>query len=1191
MSDFFIRQAGDGKGALPKILGLSASPVKTAKATAKDLQQIEQNLHATAKTPKIHRSDLMRYVYKPELIQVHYHTELLNSTISRLLCALEDAYTHYDLMKDPFIMDLLKKQQEGYDISMKWQKTIISQKTYCHEQLRTLVSKAKDMAQELGTSAMEWYLHQCIVKFEKLVQNSDHQLLDWTVDEKRHLLSILERLPSSSVTHGPLMTLDNISSKVTALIDIIVAEMGNNPEFTGLVFVEQRVWVAALAEILSVHPRTRDLFRVGSFIGTSQSSNRKTSIASLPEPKNQQTTLEDFRAGRMNLILATSVLEEGIDVSSCHLVIDFEAPKNLKSFVQRRGRARKQESKYFIFTADIGNTKSSGSWQSLEAQMKATYEDDMRRVEQAEACERESEDGERFFEVTRTGWRTERMARKDAAFEGYKALYHAGLVNDNLLPFRHEVDEEAAEFQTADYRPSMVPVSSTFDPWLSIARYNGDNPHLWYRTLLEVCTSEEQPMYMVLLMPGTIPALPELILHWNEAKRYTVKASWLPGTTLSDDEIQLLRSITWNILQSVLYVEKSTRDFLWLLAPCDPTGHITNIGALTDWHASTQHEQPALEHVKRGRLVPADWGLVTYQGRKYILKSLDVSRPERIDSLKDVQLHTTRLPKRRDFLHPVPDNQEKNDAYTKIEILQAAECTVACLPISYSIFALLLPSILYRLEVQMITDTARTTILKPISFEPPQVPILVTALTSSATGEEDNYEKLEFLGDTILKFVASVHLMAKNLNWPESYLTGKKGKIVSNAFLSRATLASGLDQFIITKRFTGAKWRARYISQVLADTTSPLKEERSSKVVADVIESLIGASYVVGGLPKAFVCMQTLLPLEDWTRISDANQVLFNAAPSQDEIYGFEIVERLIGYTFTRKSLLVEALTHASYTGPSAHCSYERLEFLGDAVLDYIVTTRLFNSGLSHHTMHLVRAAIVTASFLTYSMFETTVKEELTNKSTMQPEVHDRALWQFLRSGGHKLLVARDTALKQYMNVREQIAAALEHGATFPWHLLALVDAPKFLSDIVESVIGAVYVDSHGDISACEVFVRRLGLINCVDRILCDQVDVTHPKVRLGLLAVEKDVKYVQIKDEQGDDVSNSKLYRCRVKVGGTCVGGVVEGTTRLSTETIAAFQAVEILEHEADTVMDDIDDEDVFVDAEEGGGIMLENW
>ncbi|CAO2651114.1 Nn.00g094110.m01.CDS01 [Neocucurbitaria sp. VM-36] len=1252
MSDFF--RVENRSASLPKILGLSASPIMKARATAQDLQHIEQNLHATAKTPKVHRTDLIRYVHKPELVQIRYHVEPLENTCSHLLFALENAYTSYDLMKDPYVMDLLKRQQDGYDITRQLQKTLTGRKTYCNEQLRTLVSKSKDMAQELGQSAMEWYLHQCMEQFRKVVHDSNQQLSDWSVGEKRHLLDILERLPFSSVTRGPPMSLDNISPKVSMLVDIIVAEAKKNPKFTGLVFVEQRVWVAGLAAILCVHPRTRDLFRVGSFIGTSQSGKRQTSIASFPEPKNQQTTLEDFRAGTTNLILATSVLEEGIDVSSCHLVICFEPPKNLKSFVQRRGRARKQESKYFIFTVNTENARSTGSWQSLEAEMRATYEDDMRRVEQAEEREREHESGERFFEIASTGalltfdnaiqhlyhfcaslgsgrfittapqfdfldeppdqtiarvtlpisvdptvrsakslksWKTERMARKDAAFEAYRALYNVGLVNDNLLPSRYEVDEEAAHFQTSDYRPSVVPVLPTFDPWLSIARHHHANPHVWYRRMLEVCTSEEHPIYMVLLTPDTMPEIPELILHWNETKRYRVKSSWLPGKPLSNQEIQLLRSITWRILQSVLYVEKGTYDFLWLLAPCDQTGNISNSSALIDWHTSTEGEQSALEYMTEGRLVPVDWGLVTHQGQRYILKSLNVSQPQHVPSLEDVQLQVVRLPKRRDFLHPVPDSQDKNDAYTKIETLPASECTAANLPASYSIFALLLPSILYRLEVQMIADTARTTILKPVLLEPPHVPIIVTALTSSATGEEDNYERLEFLGDTILKFIASVHLMAENLNWPESFLTGKKGKIVSNAFLSRATLASGLDQFIITKRFTGAKWRARYISQILANEMPPLKEERSSKVVADVIESLIGASYVIGGLPKAYACIQTLLPTEDWTRIPDANQVLYNAAPSQDTIHGFAIVERLIGYTFTKKSLLVEALTHASYTGPNAHCSYERLEFLGDAVLDYIITTRLFNSELSHHKMHLVRSAIVTGSFLTYSMFETQVEEELTDKSTMQPEIHHRALWQFLRSGGHELIAARDIALKQHMNVREQIAAALEHGTTFPWHVLALIDAPKFLSDIVESVIGAIYVDSCGEFSACEVFVRRLGIIDNVDRILHDKIDVTHPKVRLGILAVEKDVKYVQVKDEQGDCVNDSKMYRCQVKVGGECVGGVVEGLRRLSAETIAAWKAVEILEHEADTVMSDIEEEDTFVDAEEGGGVMLEEW
>ena len=44
-----------------------------------------------------------------------------------------------------------------------------------------------------------------------------------------------------------------------------------------------------------------------------------------------------------------------------------------------------------------------------------------------------------------------------------------------------------------------------------------------------------------------------------------------------------------------------------------------------------------------------------------------------------------------------------------------------------------------------------------------------------------------------------------------------------------------------------------------------------------------------------------------------------------------------LGYVFTHKPLLVEALTHASYSAAATPC-YQRLEYLGDAVLDYIVS-------------------------------------------------------------------------------------------------------------------------------------------------------------------------------------------------------------------------------------------------------------
>ncbi|KAK5548299.1 Dicer-like protein 2, partial [Exophiala xenobiotica] len=49
-----------------------------------------------------------------------------------------------------------------------------------------------------------------------------------------------------------------------------------------------------------------------------------------------------------NLIIETDVLEEGIDVTACNLVVCFDVPSNLKPFLQRRGRARQEQSTFAI---------------------------------------------------------------------------------------------------------------------------------------------------------------------------------------------------------------------------------------------------------------------------------------------------------------------------------------------------------------------------------------------------------------------------------------------------------------------------------------------------------------------------------------------------------------------------------------------------------------------------------------------------------------------------------------------------------------------------------------------------------------------------------------------------------------------------------------------------------------------------
>lgn len=56
-------------------------------------------------------------------------------------------------------------------------------------------------------------------------------------------------------------------------------------------------------------------------------------------------------------------------------------------------------------------------------------------------------------------------------------------------------------------------------------------------------------------------------------------------------------------------------------------------------------------------------------------------------------------------------------------------------------------------------------------------------------------------------------------------------------------------------------------------------------------------------------------------------------------------LEERLGHTFTDKTLLMQAITHRSYINEHADFPYthnERLEFLGDAVLELIVTEHLF---------------------------------------------------------------------------------------------------------------------------------------------------------------------------------------------------------------------------------------------------------
>lgn len=63
-------------------------------------------------------------------------------------------------------------------------------------------------------------------------------------------------------------------------------------------------------------------------------------------------------------------------------------------------------------------------------------------------------------------------------------------------------------------------------------------------------------------------------------------------------------------------------------------------------------------------------------------------------------------------------------------------------------------------------------------------------------------------------------------------------------------------------------------------------------------------------------------------------------------------IERIIGYTFRNKSLLKRCFIHSSYTNEHKDVeNNERLEFLGDAVLELIFSEKLYREGDDEGTM------------------------------------------------------------------------------------------------------------------------------------------------------------------------------------------------------------------------------------------------
>lgn len=181
------------------------------------------------------------------------------------------------------------------------------------------------------------------------------------------------------------------------------------------------------------------------------------------------------------------------------------------------------------------------------------------------------------------------------------------------------------------------------------------------------------------------------------------------------------------------------------------------------------------------------------------------------------------------------------------------------------------------------------------------------------------------------------------------------------------------------------------------------------------------------------------------------------------ERLGMREIEKKIGYTFKEKSFLLQAFTHSSYGENFYTDSYERLEYLGDAVLDFLVSLYIYtNSDADPGRLTDIRSALVCNN-----MFASLLVDK---------GLHGNILYSapFVRAKIYEYIEGRereeyDLCKPPSNQMFDDLSMINE---TEPPELEE-VEVPKTLGDVFEALMGAVFIDSgHSLEKVWEVYNR-----------------------------------------------------------------------------------------------------------------------
>jgi ERCC4-related helicase len=315
IAERYAREAKD-----PLVLGITASPGSQSEKIA----EICTNLKVEKiQTRTENDSDVAPFVHQREIewVKLQVPQELLNirNAIEEILKERIDDLNRLGV--SPARIDAKASKKELLGIQALLGSTAARQANPAVFKAISVMAEvlklyhAVDLAETQGTDALARYFQR--LQGESLSRSGSKASRRLMEDPK--LRRVMVAVSDTEVEHP----------KLAAVRQILIEQLAAKPDSRIMVFTNYRDTASALLKFLKQNPE----IKAARFVG--QSSRQEDEGLS---QKKQAEMLNKFRAGEFNVLIATSVGEEGIDIPSTDLVLFYEpVPSEIRS-IQRKGR-------------------------------------------------------------------------------------------------------------------------------------------------------------------------------------------------------------------------------------------------------------------------------------------------------------------------------------------------------------------------------------------------------------------------------------------------------------------------------------------------------------------------------------------------------------------------------------------------------------------------------------------------------------------------------------------------------------------------------------------------------------------------------------------------------------------------------------------------------------------------------------